>query len=82
MTIRSGLSILEWVESSLCKLLEKDTKYRFVIHVGIRVKCFLYKFFHGVDYLQCSEMFTIGKSSMNMVLHNFVFTNEVFRNQI
>lgn len=83
MTIRSGLSILEWVESSLCKLSRKDTKYRFVIHVGIRVKCFLYKFFHGVDYLQCSEMFTIGKSSMNMVLHNFVFTiNEVFRNQI
>jgi nitrate/TMAO reductase-like tetraheme cytochrome c subunit len=61
----------------------KDMKYRFAILVGIRVGCSLYKFFHGVNYLQCSEMFTIGKSSMNMVLQNFVFVvNEVFRNQI
>lgn len=58
-------------------------KYRFAILVGIEVKCFLYKLFHGVDYLQCNDIFTMGKSLVNMVLHNFSFVvNEVFKNWI
>ncbi len=35
----------------------KDTKYR-----SIRVMCFFKKLFHGIDYLQYSEMFAIRKS--------------------
>ncbi len=43
----------------------------------------VYKFTHGADYLQCSEMFTIDKSFVNMVLHKLIITvNIVIRNQI
>ncbi len=37
----------------------------------------VYKFTHGVNYFQCSEMFTIGKSFVNMVLHKFVSTANI-----
>jgi hypothetical protein len=58
-----------------------NKKYMFVIHVGIQVAYFLFKLAHGVDYLQCSEMSVIRKSSINMVLHEFIFAmNFVFRN--
>ncbi len=61
----------------------KDTKYRSAILVGIRVMCSLYKISHGIDYLQYGEMFAIGKSLVNMVLRDFIFTiNEVFKNQV
>jgi hypothetical protein len=54
--------------------------YRCAILVGIRVVCLLYKLAHGVDYLQCNKMFAIGKSSVNMVLHEFVVVvNVVFK---
>jgi hypothetical protein len=57
--------------------------YKCIIFVGIRVVCLLYKLIHGVDYLQCSEMFAIGKLSVNMVLHKFVVVvNVVFKTQI
>lgn len=89
MTIKSGLSILEHFKVTRKVIVHiikkfkpliqrKDTKYRFAIPFGIRVRCFLYKFFHGVDYLQCNEIFTMGKSLMNMVLHNFSFVVNEF----
>jgi hypothetical protein len=56
--------------------------YRCAIFVGIRIVCLLYKFVHGADYLQCNEMFIINKSFVNMVLHEFVVVNVVFRTQI
>ncbi len=57
--------------------------YRCVILVVIKVVCLPYKLAHGVDYLQCTEMFVIGKSSVNMVLREFVVVvNVVFRTQI
>jgi hypothetical protein len=58
--------------------------YRCVILVGIKVLCLPYKLAHGADYLQCTEMFVIDKSSVNMVLREFVVVvvNVVFRTQI
>ncbi len=61
--------------------------YMFLLHVCNSYEywsCVLvYKFTHGVDYFQCSEMFTMGKSFVNLVLHKFVITaNIVIRNQI
>ncbi len=39
--------------------------------------------FHKVEYLQCNELFVINISSMNMVLHKFVWVvNEVSKSQI
>lgn len=62
---------------------KKDTRYRFAIPVGIRVACSLYKLAHAADYLQCSELFAIGKSTVHLVLHDFVAViNVVFKNQI
>jgi hypothetical protein len=48
--------------------------------IGIRVACSFYKTIRGNFYLQCSEMFAIKKSVVNMVLHEFVFAmNIIFR---
>jgi hypothetical protein len=61
----------------------KDTKYKFVIPIGIRVAYSFFKLAHGANYLQCNELFMIGKSYINMVLHEFVFVmNVVFKIQI
>lgn len=51
--------------------------YRCIVLVSIKVACSLYKLTHGVNYHQCNEMFVIGKSSVNMVLHEFVIAINV-----
>jgi len=61
--------VLQFTKKLKCLIEKKVTKYRCVIHVGMRVACSLYKISHGVNYLQCSEMFAIGKSLINMILH-------------
>ncbi len=50
------------------------------ICIDIKVACSLYKLAHGIYYFQlCNKMFTIGKSFMNIFLHEFVITiNVVF----
>jgi hypothetical protein len=51
--------------------------------VGIGIACTLYKLVHKVEYFHCSEMFTISKSTIHMVLQKFVHVvNVVFKNQI
>jgi hypothetical protein len=62
---------------------EKNTKYKVAIPICIRLTCSLYKLSHGIEYLQCNEMFTIGKSLVNMVLHKYVHVvNVMFKSQI
>jgi hypothetical protein len=39
----------------------------------MKVACLLYKLGHGANDLECNEHFVINNSSMNMVLHEFVF---------
>jgi hypothetical protein len=51
---------------------KKKMKYRTTILVGIRVTYSFYKLSHQVKYLQCSELFAIDKSLVNMVFHKFV----------
>jgi hypothetical protein len=64
-------------------LMQKDTNYRFVIPMEIRVACSLYKLVHGAKCLQCSELFVISKLIVHLVLQEFVcFVNVVFKNQI
>jgi hypothetical protein len=46
---------------------KKDTKYKCIILVSIRVACSLYKLVHALKYLQCSELFAIGKSIVHLV---------------
>ncbi len=40
--------------------------------------CSLYKLAHGIEYLQCFEMFAIEKLSINMVLHEIVYVVNMF----
>ncbi len=49
-------------------LMQKDTKYRSVILVGICVTCFLYKLAHGAKYLHCNDLFAIGKLIVHLIL--------------
>ncbi len=64
-------------------LMQKDTKYRFAIPMGIRVACSLYKLACGAKCLHCNELFVIGKLIVDLVLQEFVCcVNVVFRNQI
>ncbi len=46
-----------------------------------RVTCSFYKLAHETNYFQCNKLFAIVKSSSNMVLHEFVVVNVVFKNQ-
>jgi hypothetical protein len=49
-------------------LMQKDTKYRFVLLVGICVTCSLYKFTHGAKYLHCNDLFAIGELIVHLIL--------------
>jgi len=62
---------------------KKNIWYKFVVPIGIQVACFLFKLVHKIKYLQCSEMFAISKSTMHLVLHEFIHVlNVIFKNQI
>jgi hypothetical protein len=45
---------------------KKITHYRCIVPVSIRVACSLFKLAHAFEYLQCSEFFAIGKSTMHV----------------
>jgi hypothetical protein len=75
--------VLQLIKKLRPLIEKKITKYMCVIHVGNRVPCSLYKISHGVNYLQCSEMFATRKSLINMILHEFVYAmNSILKNQI
>jgi hypothetical protein len=64
--------VLQLIEKFNPLIKKRDTTYINAIHVGIKVVNSLYKLSHGVEYLQCNELFAIRKSLVNMVLYEFV----------
>jgi hypothetical protein len=47
------------------------------------VPCDVYKLAHNANFLICSELFTIGKTTISLVLHEFVkVVNITLRNLI
>ncbi len=61
---------------------KKETRYIFVVPVRIYVACSLYKLGHGVEDMHFSEMFTINKSIVHLVLCEFGFVvNVVFQSR-
>jgi hypothetical protein len=51
--------------------------------MNIKVACSLYKLAHAAEYLQCSELFMIGKSTIHLLLHKFIHVvNKIFKNQV
>jgi hypothetical protein len=81
-----------WVNKSLVRQLikklkhkmeKKDTTHKCVVPVSIMVACSLYKLAHIAKYLQCSDLFAIGKSTFHLVLHEFIHAmNKIFNNQV
>ena len=64
-------------------LQKQDTKYRLVVLVLIRVACTLFKLSHGTSLFICSEMFSVGKSTMSMMFREVMHAiNEVLRHEI
>jgi hypothetical protein len=49
-----------------------DTNYKCAILMSIIVAYALYKWVHASKYLQCSEFFVIGKSTIHLVFLEFV----------
>jgi hypothetical protein len=61
----------------------KDTKYRRAVPMRVRVACTLYKLAHGASFLQCSESFAIGKSTVSGIVRDIVHAvNIQFRSEI
>ncbi len=57
-----------------------DTKYREVITIEIKVSCAIYKLVHGANTLTCSELFTIKRSTLALMLQEVVRAiNVVFK---
>jgi hypothetical protein len=54
------------------KMQKHDTNYKCIVLVNIRIACALYKLTHASEYLQCSDFFAIGKSTIHLVLRKFV----------
>ncbi len=79
------MQMFVWQLIEKLKLLmqKKDATYCYAIFVTIWITCFLYKLAHNIECLHCNELCTMGKSSVHLVLHEFVwFMNQVLRNQI
>jgi hypothetical protein len=75
--------VFQLIEKLTHFMEEKDIHYKCVMLVGIQIACALYKLVHRVGYFHCNEMFTISKSTIQMVLQKFVHVmNVVFKNKI
>jgi hypothetical protein len=51
----------------------EKTKFKFVVPIGIKAACLLYKLMHAFEYLQCNENFAIRKSTIHLILQGFVY---------
>lgn len=75
--------VRQLIEKLKHKMEKKDTKYKCAILVSIRIACSFYKLAHALEYLQCSELFAIGKSIVHLMFRKFVHVvNDVFKAQL
>jgi hypothetical protein len=61
--------IIDKLQSTLVK---QNIKYYRSIPIEIRVSCVIYKLAHGYNFLICNKLFMIGKSTVSLILHEFV----------
>jgi hypothetical protein len=75
--------VRQLIEKLKHKMEKKDTKYMCMTPESIKVACSFYKLAHGLEYLQCNELFAIGKSTIHLMLREFVHViNDVFKAQL
>ena len=61
----------------------RNTSYHDVVAVEARVAFAIYKLVHSWKYVQCSELFAIGKSTIGLVLHEvFLTINIIYMNLV
>jgi hypothetical protein len=65
------------IVASMCYRLrgaiqKQNTKYRLAVLVEVCVCCCLYKLAQGVNFLACSEKFSIGRSTVSVVIRKVV----------
>ena len=51
---------------------KQNTKYMLVVPVEFCDYCCMYKLAQGANFLACSEKFTIGRSTVSLVIHEVV----------
>ncbi len=62
---------------------KQNIRYKCAIPIGIQIACSFYKFSHGTKDFQCNELFAINKSTIHLVLQEFVCAiNMIFKNQM
>jgi len=60
------------VDHLLPTLYKQNTTYHKAITIKICVCCFIYKLAQGANFLTCNKLFAIRKSTISLVLHEFV----------
>lgn len=77
------LAVMSLAELLKARVSRKDTKYRLAILVLVWVACTLFKLTHRATLRICSEMFTIGRSTISLVLREVVQAiNIILRSEI
>jgi len=62
---------------------KKNTNFQVFVLMNIHVAYSLYKLAHAFKYLNCFELFDIKKSTVHLVLHEFMCTmNYILKNQM
>jgi hypothetical protein len=80
MSKETFLDIVEYLRPTISR---RNTNYRDAVAVEARVACAIYKLVHGCKYVQCSELFAIGKSTVGLVLREVVLAiNVVYMNLV
>jgi hypothetical protein len=80
MSKETFLDIVEYLRPTISR---RNTNYRDAVAVEARVACAIYKLVHGCKYVQCSELFAIGKSTIGLVLREIVRAiNVVYMNLV
>ncbi len=80
--MKVGCKIFEWAKRPSLRLLidldlhQKqiiDINYQSSISIEIKVACSIYKLALGANFLICSRLFVVGKSTVYLLLHEVVY---------
>lgn len=74
MTTYVCCSISQWFRTYHTKVKYKNRKD---VHIGINVCCMIYKLVHSAKFVICNEFYAIGKLTISLVLHEFVYVVNV-----
>ncbi len=68
----SKSTFFEIIDKLQPTLVKENIQYCRSIPIEIRVLCVIYKLAHSCNFLICSKLFTIRKSIVSLIFHEFV----------